>query len=156
MSEENPQPPEGQEPESKTFDAEYVDKLRKEAAKYRTEAKANADAATRLAAIEEAKKTEEQKAADRLAAVEAKATEAERRALRFEIASEFKLSPEDAKALEHVPSESGMREVAERLAARDAESKRTGNRVPREGSTPSAPKDNPLSAYARGVFGRDD
>ena len=43
------QPQEGAE--VKTFDAEYVDKLRKEAAKYRTEAKDNADAADKLAKI---------------------------------------------------------------------------------------------------------
>lgn len=59
-----------QEGEAKTFDAEYVEKLRKEAAKYRTEAKAGADARARLVEIEEANKTAEQKAADRLAEIE--------------------------------------------------------------------------------------
>ena len=57
-----------------------------EAAKYRTEAKANADAAKRLADIEEAQKTEAQKLADRLAAAEEKATKAELKALRSDIA----------------------------------------------------------------------
>lgn len=71
-------PPEGAEP--KVFDADYVANLRKEAAKYRTEAKANAEAAKRLAEIEEASKSNEQKLADRLAAAEAKAVEAERKA----------------------------------------------------------------------------
>ena len=78
--------PEAQDAEPKTFDAEYVSKLRQEAAKYRTEAKANADAAKRLAEIEEAQKTEAQKLADRLAAAEAKAQAAEVKALRSEIA----------------------------------------------------------------------
>lgn len=59
------------EGEPKVFDAEYVAKLRQEAAKYRTEAKANAEAAKRLAEIEEANKTEAQKLADRLKALEA-------------------------------------------------------------------------------------
>lgn len=58
--------------EPKTFDAEYVSKLRAESAKYRTEAKANAEAAKRLVEIEEASKTAEQKAAERLAELEAK------------------------------------------------------------------------------------
>jgi hypothetical protein len=58
--------------EPKTFDADYVSKLRAESAKYRTEAKANADAAKRLAEIEESAKTAEQKAAERLAELEAK------------------------------------------------------------------------------------
>lgn len=56
------QPQEGGGEQAKTFDAEYVDKLRKEAAKYRTEAKANAEAAKRLAAIEDAQKTEAERA----------------------------------------------------------------------------------------------
>ena len=80
------QPQEGAE--VKTFDAEYVDKLRKEAAKYRTEAKANADAADKLAKIEEASKTAEQKAAERLAEMEATTKALEAKAARAEIASE--------------------------------------------------------------------
>lgn len=54
------------------FDAEYVKKLRDENAKYRTRAKANEDAAKRLAELEEAAKTAEQKQAERTAALEAK------------------------------------------------------------------------------------
>ena len=63
-----------------SFDAEYVSKLRNEAAKYRTEAKANADAAAKLAAIEEANKTEAQKLADQLAAAKREASDAKREA----------------------------------------------------------------------------
>lgn len=51
-----------EQPETKTFDADYVEKLRKEAARYRTEAKANADAAKRLADLEEQSKSETEKA----------------------------------------------------------------------------------------------
>lgn len=82
------EPQQPQDGEAKTFDADYVAKLRQEAAKYRTEAKANADAAARLAEIEEANKTEAQKLADRLAAAEAKAQEAELRALRSDVSRE--------------------------------------------------------------------
>lgn len=82
------QPQEGSAAEVKTFDAEYVAKLRKETAKYRTEAKANADAAARLAEIEEASKTAEQKAAERLAEMEAQTKALEAKATRAEIASE--------------------------------------------------------------------
>ena len=49
-----------------TFDADYVAKLRAESAKYRTQAKANAEAAKRLAEIEESTKTEAQKQAEQL------------------------------------------------------------------------------------------
>jgi hypothetical protein len=65
---EDPKPQEG-EPEEK-FDADYVAKLRKEAAKYRTEAKENAAAAKRLQEIEESQKSELQKAIERAEAAE--------------------------------------------------------------------------------------
>lgn len=66
-----PDPPATDEPpadegKQKTFDADYVDKLRKENAKYRTLAKDNAAAAARLAEIEEANKTEAQKQTEQL------------------------------------------------------------------------------------------
>jgi hypothetical protein len=146
------EPQEGAEQEPKVFDADYVEKLRKESAKYRTEAKANAEAAKRLAEIEEANKTEVQKAADRIAAAEQKALEAERRALRFEIASEYQLSPENAKKLEHIPSEEGMREIAAALATRAAEQRKTGNYVPLEGSRVNNPTENQDAQFARQLF----
>lgn len=74
--------------EAKTFDAEYVEKLRKEAAKYRTEAKANAEAAEKLAKIEEASKTAEQKAAERLAEIEKRAAELAAKEARADISAE--------------------------------------------------------------------
>ncbi len=81
-----PQAQPSQEGEPKVFDAEYVAQLRRESAKYRTEAKANADAAKKLAEIEESQKTEQQKLADKLAATERRAQEAELRATRAEVA----------------------------------------------------------------------
>ena len=84
------QPQEGaeQQGETKTFDADYVKKLRDEAAKYRTEAKANADAAKKLAEIEQANKTEAEKQAERLAQAEERAKALEVKASRAEVASE--------------------------------------------------------------------
>lgn len=55
-------PPAGEPAETKTFDADYVKQLRSEAAKYRTEAKSNADAAKRLAELEAASATDLEKA----------------------------------------------------------------------------------------------
>ena len=86
----NEQPQEGVEQpkaEPKTFDADYVKKLRDEAAKYRTEAKANAEAARKLAEIEEANQTEAEKQAKRLAEAEARAKQLEVKANRAEVAS---------------------------------------------------------------------
>lgn len=59
--------------EVETFDAEYVSKLRKEAAEARIKAKANADAAKRLAALEDANKSETEKLNDRATKAETEA-----------------------------------------------------------------------------------
>lgn len=84
------QPQEGaeQQAETKTFDADYVKKLRDEAAKYRTEAKANAKAAEELAKIQDANKSEADKQAERLAQAEERAKALEVKATRAEVASE--------------------------------------------------------------------
>lgn len=125
------EPQEGQQGKPETFDAEYVAKLRREAAKYRTEAKANAEAAKRLAEIEEAGKSEADKAAERVAEAERRAAEAEARVLRREIALEHKLDKDDAALLDALTDEDAMRSLAKRLAA-----PATGkNYVPREGTS---------------------
>lgn len=83
------QPQEGaeQQADTKTFDADYVKKLRDEAAKYRTEAKANATAAEKLKALEDANKSEADKQAERLAQAEQRAIALEAKAHRAEVAS---------------------------------------------------------------------
>jgi hypothetical protein len=156
MSDEQ-SPPVGDESKT-TFDAEYVANLRKEAAKYRTEAKANAEAAATLAKYEDEKKSEADKAAERLAKAEARAVEAEAKALRREIALEHKLSSDDAGLLDNVTDETAMRALAARLAgveaakeAADAASKKNGNVVPKEGST-STPPANELRELTRELF----
>jgi hypothetical protein len=143
-------PPEGDE--GKTFDADYVDKLRKEAAKYRTEAKANADAAKRLAQIEEANKSEAEKAADRIRELEADAQSARAEALRFKVASKFGIGDEDADLFLTGSDEETLTKQAERLAGRAEERKKQGNVVVREGHT-SRPAENEELAVARSLFG---
>lgn len=143
------QPPEG---ESKTFDADYVDKLRKEAAKYRTEAKANADAAKRLTEIEDAQKSEAEKAAERIRALEQDAADARRDALRFKVASRFGVSDEDADLFLTGSDEETLTKQAERLGAREAERKKSGNTVPREGNNPTSSGDGNDRAFARSLF----
>lgn len=139
-----------QQPE--TFDAEYVKKLRAESAKYRTEAKANADAAKRLAEIEEANKTEAQKVADRLAAAEKDAADARREALKFKIASKFSIGDEDADLFLTGSDEASLTKQAERLSAREVDRKKQGNVVPKEGATPPAsPTDE--RTFVRELFG---
>lgn len=141
-------PPEG---ESETFDAEYVAKLRKENAKYRTEAKSNAGAAKRLAEIEEAQKTVEEKTAERLAKAEQTARDAEARALRREVALEHKLSKDDAALLDAVTDEAAMRALAVRLGGDVG--KKKPNHVPREGNNSRPPGSTDEREFVRGLFG---
>lgn len=141
-----------QEGEPEVFDAEYVAKLRKEAAKHRTEAKANAEAARRLAEIEAANQTEAEKTAARLAAAENEVAEAKAEALRYRIAAEFKLDEKQAARLRHAKDEEAIRDLAEGLATQTSDSRKQGNHVPREGSTPPA-AENDERAVARALFG---
>jgi hypothetical protein len=148
-------PPEGTD-EAKTFDADYVDKLRKEAARYRTEAKANADAAARLAQIEESQKSEAEKAADRIRQLEEQANDARRDALRFKVAAKFGIGDEDVDLFLTASDEETLTKQAERLAARTDERKKQGNHVPREGTTPSEPHEDEMRAFTRGLFQKAD
>lgn len=69
-----------------TFDREYVEKLRAEAAKYRTEARANAEAASKLMQLEEAQKSEQERLADRLERAESQAQQAASALMRYQVA----------------------------------------------------------------------
>jgi hypothetical protein len=149
---QEPQEGAGQEP--KVFDADYVEKLRKESAKYRTEAKANAEAAKRLAEIEEANQSEAEKAAKRLADAEARAAAAEAKAMRFQIATEYGLTGDGAAALEHIGSEDGMRAVAQLLAAKAEQESKSGNHVPREGTATPPPAGDERRAFAAFLTGQ--
>lgn len=148
------EPPAGEEP--KTFDAEYVEKLRKENAKYRTEAKANADAAKRLAGIEEAQKTEAEKAADKVRQLEGEVEAARRESLRYRVASEFGISGEKAELLLTGSDEETMRKQAEALKAATNERVKSGNHVPKEGTTPTEPPEDELRAFTRQLFKSGD
>ena len=128
-----------------------------EARKWEKRAKSNAEAAKRLAEIEEANKSEAEKTAERLAKAEQAAAEAEARALRREIALEHKLSKDDAALLDAVTDEDAMRRLAERLAQQAAEqdSRISNNRVyvPAEGKTPPALNSDQLEQSLRKALG---
>src|SRR5690606_38338309 len=113
-----------------------------EARKWVRRAKENAEAARRLAEIDEAQKSEAEKFAEQLAKAEAAAREAEARALRREIALEHGLSKEDAALLDAVTDEDAMRRLAARLAKQAAEQSshitQNGAYVPSEGKVPPA------------------
>jgi hypothetical protein len=142
-------PPEG---EAKTFDAEYVDKLRKEAAKYRTEAKAGADARARLAEIEEANKTAEQKAAEKLAEIEKRASELAAREARTDVAAETGI-PANILAGPTDSTPEAIKAFADLLAEHMGALRSNNNHSPREGETPKSGGDESRE-FARSLFAR--
>ncbi len=159
MSEEqkpNESPPEGNRDDPKTFDAEYVAKLRQESAKYRTEAKANADAATRLAALEESQKTETQKMADAKTAAERERDEARAESLRWRVAAKHGISDEDAELFLTGTDEETLTKQAERLSGRASERKKNGNVVPKEGTTSHPPQTDDMREFTRQLFVSND
>lgn len=109
-----------------------------EARKWEAQAKANADAAKRLAEIEESQKSEAEKAADRIRQLEAETEAARREALRFKVATKHGIGDEDADLFLTGSDEETLTKQAERLAARMDGQMKNGNHVPREGSTPTA------------------
>lgn len=132
--------------EQTTFDADYVKKLRAEAARYRSEAKANADAATRLAQIEEAQKSDAQKAAEATAQAQAQAAKAEAEALRWRIAAKHGIPDDKAELYLTGSDEDALTAQAEGLAALMKSSA--------EQATTPAPAPRPdLSQGARGDGG---
>lgn len=121
-----------------------------ESRKWEQRAKENSTAAKRLAQIEEAQKTAEQKAAEREAAAEQRAIEAEMKAMRREVALEHRLSSEDAALLDAVADEEAMQALAKRLATTEGKPK-SGNYVPTEGRNPQTPSDD-LRGVTRSLF----
>lgn len=130
-----------QEPEQTTNDdkATGTTDWKAESRKWEQRARENKAAADRLAELEEASKTAEQKAADRLAAAEKAATDAEAKVMRRDVALEFRLGSEDAALLDTITDEAAMRSLAARLAPSD------------EPATPRAPRPDPQQGRPSGA-----
>lgn len=109
---------EPQEPEATPKPTETVEFWKSKAREQEKRAKDNAEAAKRLAEIEESQKSEAQRAADALAQAEARIKAAESKALSLSIATEHQLGSEDAALLAVLPDEDSMRQLAERLASK--------------------------------------
>lgn len=127
-----------------------------EARKWEQRAKDNKAAADELATIKDAQKSEAEKAAERVHEAEQKALKAEARALRRDIALEHKLSKDDAALLDTVTDEAAMRSLAARLSKAEADRRKHGNHVPREGNPTKPDGDNPMREFARNLFDRGD
>lgn len=99
MPDPEPKPDDKPEPKPKDEPNDELEKWKALAKKHEARAKENADAAQKLAALEEADKTELQKAADKAAEAEKRAEAAEARTLRLEVASEKGLTAAMARRL---------------------------------------------------------
>ena len=106
-----------------------------------------------LKAKAEGAKTVEQKLAD----LERKTAEAEARALRSDIAAKFGISAEDRDLFLPGSDEATLTAQAKRLADREADRKKQGNRAPGEGSTKNTGKnDDELRDFTGKLFGKAD
>lgn len=106
-----------------------------------------------LKAKAEGAKTVEQQLAD----LATKHAAAEARALRSDVAAKHGISSEDRDLFLTGSDEATLEAQAKRLAERDAEQKKAGNRAPREGritTTGDAEKD--MREGVRSLFGRTD
>lgn len=121
--------------------SETVDFWKQKARDQERRAKANAEAATKLAQIEESQKTEAQRAAERIATLESEANQARAEALRFKVATKHGISDEDAELFLTGTDEDTLNRQAERLAQRNNDSTPPppGVYVPQSGHQPSAP-----------------
>lgn len=142
--------PDGQDPapvdddapdgsDGKTYSAEYVKKLRAEAAKARTTAREHAEAARKLAEIEEANKTELQKAIERAETAEKALSSTATETLRLKVAAKHSISGEYLDLL-HGSDEESLEANAAKLAPLIEGTK--PKHVPRQGDAPSSDKTN--------------
>ena len=108
--------------------------------------------AARLDEIEAANKSEIERANDAKAAAEQRAAKAEADALRLRVAAKHGISDEDADLFLTGTDEATLTKQAERLTQRTSDRKKSGNHVPREGTTPSDPPKDELREFTRQLF----
>jgi len=109
--------------------------------------------AARLDEIEQANQTEAEKAAKRIADLEVELNNTRRDSLRLRVAAEHGITDADDIDLFLTGSdEETLTKQAKRLVDREADRKKHGNRVPREGTTPTSVESDER-ATARALFG---
>lgn len=89
----------------------------------------------------------------RIAELERQNAELARNTLRARIQAKFKIEDDDADLFLTGTDEATLTAQAQRLADRDADRKKNGNRAPTEGRTPPIPGADPVREYARNLFG---
>ena len=109
--------------------------------------------ATKLAEIEAANQTEAQRAEARATELEAELTKLRSESTRLRIATEHGITDADDIALFLTGTdEETLTKQAKRLADREADRKKQGNRVPREGQTSPTPGTDEVREFARNLF----
>ena len=121
--------------------------------------------AARLDEIEAAKQTDDEKTAKRLSDLEDEVTAARRESLRLRIAATHGITdPDDidlyltgADADTLTKQAKGLAEKNGDRATRETEErKKSANRVPKEGTKTTEPKDDELREFTRNLFGAGD
>lgn len=135
------------------FDDRIKDRIKRAESKFSDYDEIKAKAA-RFDEIDAANKSELEKAEEARAAAEAARDEAVADGLRFRIAAKHGISDEDADLFLTGRDEQTLTAQAERLAAREADRKKQGNRVSGEG-TGSTSTEDPKRAFLRGLRGED-
>ena len=108
--------------------------------------------ATKLDEIEQANQTETEKAAKRIAELEADLNNTRRDSTRLKIASEHGITDaDDIELFLTGTDEETLTKQAKRLADREADRKKNGNHVPREGADTNPGENSELEAV-RGIF----
>jgi hypothetical protein len=119
-------------------------------------AKENAEAAKRLAEIEESQKSEAEKSADRIKQLEGDVPAARLAAFREAAVKFGGITQEDADLYLTASDMETLAKQAVGLARRSDDRKKQGNRVPTEGKTTTSAGEDPMRGFTRSLFGRED
>ena len=111
--------------------------------------------AAELDQIKRANQTEAEKTNERIASLEQELTATKTSALRSRIQAKHGISDEDAELFLTATDEETLAKQAERLAAREADRKKSGNHVPHEGRTPNDAGNSSDREVVKSLFGGD-
>lgn len=106
--------------------------------------------------FEQANKSEIERIKDRAAVAERERDVARIEGLRFKVAAKHGISEEDAELFLTGTDEETLAKQAQRLADREADRKKQGNHVSREGTTTKTATTSDVREFARGLFGKTD
>ncbi len=113
--------------------------------------------ATKLDEIEQANQTEAEKAAKRIAELEADLSSTRHSSTRLKIAAEHGITDaDDIDLFLTGTDEETLTKQAKRLADREADRKKNGNHVPREGASTNSSGNGDDRDFVRGLFNRPD